>query len=51
MAENMAKYIFRPGKSLEGLLIDFRGEKQIWPNLAKNGRKYGQHAFLGLGRV
>ena len=43
--------IFRPRKSLNGLKSDFGGEKKIRPNLVKNGRKYGQHAFLGLGRV
>ena len=43
--------IFRPGKSLDGLKSDFGGEKKIRPNLVENGRKYGHHAFLGLGRV
>ena len=43
--------IFRPGKSLDGLKRDFGGEKKIRPNLVENGRKYGQHVFLGLGRV
>ena len=43
--------IFRPGKSLDGLKCDFGGEKKIQPNFVENGRKYGQHVFLGLGRV
>ena len=41
------KCIFRPGKGLKGVKNHFL-KKNL--NLAKNGRKYGQNAFLGLGR-
>ena len=42
--------IFRPREGSRGLNSDFDGKNRIWPNLAENGQKYGQYAFLALGR-
>ena len=42
--------IFNLREGLRGLNSNFDVKNEIWPNLAKNGRKYGQYAFSGLGR-
>ena len=42
--------IFNLREGLRGLNSNFDVKNEIWPTLAKNGQKYGQYAFLGLGR-